>query len=228
MMKPADYGGTSRETCAVCAVAHLVTLCGLRAHPSRQAHARKRATACHAGCYALRPPEVGTLFLLAARKRGAAKRKSDGRKDVPPAGLLRCQAQRPQLRGNGHTLGGQHIRNGGENALLPVARQLADFLEDQTRLARWPIAALTRRRLADQRIYADSEQLCQNRQLFRSHGNWFAFPKRISPSGDAQRLRYLRLRQSRCFTQRVKPRPEWWPRPVTWSTRLHANTVTGV
>ena len=94
MMRPADDGGTSRETCKVCAVAHLVTLCGLRAHPSRQAHARKRATACHAGCYALRPSEVGTLFPLAARKRGAAKRKSDGRKGVPPARLLRSQARK--------------------------------------------------------------------------------------------------------------------------------------
>jgi len=37
MMRPAEYGGTSCETCAVCAVAHLITLYGLRAHPSRRA-----------------------------------------------------------------------------------------------------------------------------------------------------------------------------------------------
>ena len=137
MMKPAEYGGTSRETCAVCAFAHLVTLCGLRAHPSRHAPAGSRARGTP-GCYALRPQEAGALLSFSRQdKEGRLKEKAmAGRSCHRRAfrGVMNIHRQLPDACGFADVFfhkGPQDV----ENLFLLPSRQLGNGIEQLPRFS---------------------------------------------------------------------------------------------
>ena len=108
----------------------------------------------------------------------------------------------------------KHVLDGGEDALLPTARQLADFFEDASSLAGRSAARQTARRADHQFVSSRAEDFREFCRLIRSQCDIATFPKGIRALKDAELFRYLLLRQPGGLAQRLEARAEFRTRRV--------------
>lgn len=101
----------------------------------------------------------------------------------------------------GVTLRDEHVFDGVQYPLLPVARQQADLLEDASGFAHRAAARAFARCVENKFIGSDAEDGRQLAELFGGQCHVAPFPQRIRCLGDVELCGDVFLRQARRFAE---------------------------
>ena len=127
---------------------------------------------------------------MAAIIQGLSRGQKYGRKYFPATGTLLRSARLADFVGH------EHVFDGGENALLPVAWQRAHAVEKRLGFANRPGAALGRGLFAEQLVRGCFEDLGEFGEIVGAKGDGASFPTGVSLLGDAELVGDLGLGKS--------------------------------
>lgn len=131
---------------------------------------------------------------MAAIIQGLSRGRKYGRKYFPAAHTRLGSARLADFVGN------EHVFDGGENALLPVARQRAHAVEQRLGFADRPGAALGCGLFAEQLVRGCFEDLGEFGEIVGAQGDGASFPTGVSLLGDAELVGDLGLGKSGALT----------------------------